>query len=378
MPLKNDLKRASDGRLLDGVFEILRRTHQDEADFVAYIAEIDARKLYARQAAPSMFAWCLERLGFTEQEAYLRIAAARASREHPMLLALLREGRLHVSAIARLAPHLTRKNRDAVLNRAAGMTLKQVMELVAELAPKPDVPDRIRKRPDRSAATAAPAFQLCSNRVEPPDGAPSESLGPLPQEPPPAQRPGRRPTVSPLAPERYKIEFTASAELKAKLEHLQALKRASLREPDLATVIDQAVTHEIERLEAKRFGKTAKPRKSLKEASTTPNSRYIPAPVRRAVEKRDGGRCAYRDGSGRRCRQRHDLEFHHRKPFGRGGSHSPDVLCLMCPPHNQLMAEEDYGKEVMARFRRSSGRVSEPAPVYAIRTAPTRPGRPPG
>ena len=71
--------------------------------------------------------------------------------------------------------------------------------------------------------------------------------------------------------------------------------------------------------------------------------RHIPAAVRRAVHARDGGRCAFRDKVGRRCAKRHDLEFHHKKPFGRGGDHSPSNLTLMCRAHNTLMAEQDYG-----------------------------------
>ena len=93
-------------------------------------------------------------------------------------------------------------------------------------------------------------------------------------------------------------------------------------------------------------------------------TRYIPAPVRRLVEKRDGGRCTYRNPHGRRCTKRHDLEFHHKGPFGRGGDHTPENLALMCRTHNTLLAEHDYGEEVMASFRRSGGRVSEAMAAY--------------
>ena len=60
-----------------------------------------------------MFAYCTEVLHLSEAEAYLRIAAARASREHPVLLTMLADGRLHLTAIAKLAPHLTPENREA-------------------------------------------------------------------------------------------------------------------------------------------------------------------------------------------------------------------------------------------------------------------------
>jgi hypothetical protein len=162
--------------------------------------------------------------------------------------------------------------------------------------------------------------------------------------------------VEPTAPARYKVQFTANAELRDKLERLQALMRSSVPDGDLATIIDMAVTEKLERLEAKRFAKTKAPRKRLTQTDTRAKGRYIPAAVKRFVEKRDGGRCTYRDRHGRRCTKRHDLEFHHRDPFGRGGEHDPENLALMCRTHNSLMAEQDYGKEKMARFQRPGSR----------------------
>jgi len=162
------------------------------------------------------------------------------------------------------------------------------------------------------------------------------------------------------------VRFTASTELRDKLERLQALMRSSVPDGDLAKVIDVAVTEKLGRIEAKRFGKTKTPRKELADTDTTPKSRYIPAAVRRVVHERDGGRCTYRDKHGKRCTKRDALEFQHKKPFGRGGPHSPEVVTLHCEVHNALMAEEDYGKEMMARFRRSTGGVSEPVSVYGF------------
>jgi hypothetical protein len=106
-------------------------------------------------ASPSMFAYCTEVLHLSEAEAYVRIAAARASREHPVLLEMLADGRLHLTAIARLAPHLTTENRDTLLERAAHKTKRQIEELVAELAPRPDVPAMMRKVPTPQAPPAS-------------------------------------------------------------------------------------------------------------------------------------------------------------------------------------------------------------------------------
>ena len=101
------LASVPDDVLLRRLAEILGQSRRVEADLIAHIAEVDERRLYAREAFPSMFAYCTEALHLSEGEAYLRIAVARASREHPMLLPMLADGRLHLSGIALLAPHLT-------------------------------------------------------------------------------------------------------------------------------------------------------------------------------------------------------------------------------------------------------------------------------
>jgi len=134
-------------------------------------------------------------------------------------------------------------------------------------------------------------------------------------------------------------------------------------------MIEAAVSEKLERLEAKRFGKTPKPRKHLDEADMSPGVRGISAPVKRFVWERDGGRCTFVSKDGRRCPERHDLEFHHRDPYGRGGGRSPANIVLMCKQHNLYMAELDYGKEHMDRYRRSADVVREPSPTYGLRRA---------
>ncbi len=172
--------------------------------------------------------------------------------------------------------------------------------------------------------------------------------------------------VEPIAPARYKVEFTASHTLRDKLERLKALMRSSVPDGDLAAIIEEAVTEKLERLESKRFGKTKAPRKSVEESDTSPSSRYIPAAVKRAVYDRDRGQCSFVGDNGRRCTERSRLEFHHRHPYGRGGGHKVENITLLCRAHNGHLAERDYGKDVMGRYRRSDGRVSEPAALYTI------------
>ena len=89
MSLERPLESLSDDDLLRGLSDLLRQSRRVEADLVAHIGEVDERRLYAREACPSMFAYCTEVLHLSEAEAYLRITVARAAREHPLLLAML-------------------------------------------------------------------------------------------------------------------------------------------------------------------------------------------------------------------------------------------------------------------------------------------------
>ena len=405
MERTHPLTSFSDDELLRRLSNLLGQSRRDEADLVAHIGEVDRRRLYAREASPSMFGYCTEVLHLSEAEAYLRIAAARAAREHPVLLTLLADGRLHLTAIAKLAPHLTPENRDDILERAARRSKREIEELVAEISPRPDAPAVMRKLPDRRAGTTSPAIRLgpdveaaslglrpdgvasVSRRLRPdgvparesqlrPDGAAAASVELRPDgiaaagvehlpsgaTVPPASPRARPSVVEPLAPARYKVQFTASAELRDKLERLRALMRPSVPDGDLAAIIEQAVTEKLQRLEARRFARTQAPRKTLSQSQTSPTTRQIPAAVKRAVYERDGGRCRYEDEQGRRCTARQELEYHHRRPFGHGGDHSVANVALACKCHNGYLAEVDYGREAMARHRRTETRPLVPTP----------------
>jgi len=69
MEPERDLKSIPDDELLRRLGELLRQSRRVEADLVAHIGEVDLRRLYAREAAPSMFVYPLEVLHLSEAEA---------------------------------------------------------------------------------------------------------------------------------------------------------------------------------------------------------------------------------------------------------------------------------------------------------------------
>src|SRR5262245_34747624 len=228
MQHERPLQSIPDDKLLQRLVQILDQSRHSEVDLVTHIAEIDERRLYAREACPSMYAYCTQVLHLSEAEAYLRITTGRAARAHPMLLAMLADGRLHLSGIAKLAPHLTPENRDEVLRRACHRSKREIEVLLSELFPRPDVPAVIRKLPERRPSSPVPT-------------SPSEpQLRPDRVERPPVPPPAPVFLVEPLAPARFKVQFTAVADVHQQLEPVRPTRTSPRPGGDRAAATHQA------------------------------------------------------------------------------------------------------------------------------------------
>jgi hypothetical protein len=153
-----------------------------------------------------------------------------------------------------------------------------------------------------------------------------------------------RPTVAPLASDRYLLRVTLSADAHSRLRRAQDLMRHMIPDGDPGAILDKALTMLVEQLEKARTAKTARPRRASSERSDhSGGSRYIPAPVKRAVWARDEGRCAFVGRNGR-CTEAGCLEYHHVIPFARGGSATVSNLALRCRAHNGFESEQVFGR----------------------------------
>jgi hypothetical protein len=96
----------------------------------------------------------------------------------------------------------------------------------------------------------------------------------------------------------------------------------------------------------------------------SPPTERITNATRRVVAARDGLQCSWVDDHGRRCPSRAWLEHDHRQPRGKGGSSEAHNIRIFCRAHNQLAAEQAYGREHMERFARCEvGTVKPPLTV---------------
>ena len=335
-----NLTTLEDDALLDATRVQVLRSAELDADLILLLGEVDHRKLYAERGYSSMFQFCLDELGFSEDQACNRIDVARLARRIPRALDFLRSGAIHLTGLRLLDPHLTPDNAEQLLSTASHKSKRQLLELLAALAPRPDVAPSVRKLP-APRPPAAPLFE-----------APAVDV---PTRPPALAAPERRPVVEPLAPERYRVEFTADRALKEKLQQAEELLRHRIRKGDIAAVVDRALDLLIAEVKKERFGVGRKPRSTAAEAEQRESvTRHVPDAIKREVYERDGGQCAYVAPDGRRCQERGALELEHRLGFARTGEHRVDDMALYCRCHNGYAAEQLYGREKMERMRHST------------------------
>jgi hypothetical protein len=149
----------SDEALLAETASLRSRERGVTARLVVPLAEVDTRRLAEREGHGSLFAYCQDVLGLSESEAYARIGAARAGRGFPLVLELLEQGRVTLTAVAHLSPYLTAENQESVLRAACGKKKGEIAEMVAALAPRAPARTTLRRVAPAKAASPVPVPQ---------------------------------------------------------------------------------------------------------------------------------------------------------------------------------------------------------------------------
>lgn len=330
--MKN-LGELSNQELLAGVQATFGEERRWVARVIACLAEIDRRKLHLEAACSSLYDFCRLRLGMSDGEAFRRSTVAGLVQRFPVVLDALDRGDVHLSALVLLRKYLTDDNHEELLREASGKTKQGVAEMIATRFPKPDVPSRIVELPMTTPAQAALAL----------GGATSErrlASAPL-------QASSR---IEPLSSARYRIELAASRELRDKLQRVQDMMRHRNPSGDLEVILGAALDLLVAKLERDRLGKSTRRAKVVGESADDKTTTTAHRPgniarnVRRAVYERDGEQCTFVDGEGRRCSSRAFLELDHVVSKARGGSDEADNLRVRCRAHNQLHAEQVFGR----------------------------------
>ncbi|KAB2892999.1 MAG: hypothetical protein F9K40_17495 [Kofleriaceae bacterium] len=334
--------QVSDDTLLAELATLVANERQTTAALLAHLAEVDERELYLPAACSSMHAYCTDVLHFAEEVAFKRIRAARAARRFPAIFEAIADGRMHVTGVVMLAPHFRDDNVEELLAAASHRSKADIEKLVARLAPRPDLPERLTRIPGNGQANETLQLDPVTGQVDPDpvSGQGKVDLDPVPD----------RARVQARAPDRYGLQVTIGEATRDKLLRAQALLRHRNPSGDLEEVIDRALDALLAVLEKEKFGKTSRPR-AAKARAADADPRYVPNEVRRVVTERDGEQCAFVSAEGVRCIERGFLELDHRTLVCRGGRPSAGEMRWLCGPHNQFEAERLLGKAFMREKR---------------------------
>ena len=164
--------------------------------------------------------------------------------------------------------------------------------------------------------------------------------------------------VTPLAPDRYKLQCTIDGSTLEKLRLAKDMLRHAIPSGDDAAILDRAFTALLADLARRKFAAAESPQPPR---ATAPGSRHVPAEVKRAVWVRDLGRCAFVGTDGRRCNERAFVEFHHVRPYAVGGEATVENIQLRCRRHNGYEARAYFDK---GRADDGEGVVREPVARY--------------
>jgi len=329
------LHELSDERLLGSLRELLAAEGRSEARIVAHLAEVDARRIHLKAAAPSLFEYCQKQLGLSDNQAYYRIAAARVAQRFPVLFELLERRAIHLTNIAPLAKHLTAENHLELLGEAGRLSKRELLRWLARRYPQPEVSSHICK---------LPGSELAARRLVPHGGA--VSAGPTG-------------SLEPRSEGLYRLQLNTPERVKAKLELARDLMSHANPSGDLALVVERGLDLLIAQLQKARFGQTSRPARTKRvelehqaedfDRSKSSSRRHVPRETRRRLVERDGSCCSFVGDDGTRCTARAFLEVDHRQPWARGGSDELENLRWLCRAHNQLQAERDFGKPHVQR-----------------------------
>ena len=147
----------------------------------------------------------LTRLSDDDLVARLKGLVARAARRFPVILDLLAEGSVNLTAVRLLAPHLTPSNHREVLGSARGKRKPEVEEIVATLSPRPDVPASVRRLSTSRPASVPLAAPVPASASPAPAAVsvPAPAPGPVPHP-----LPVGLVAVTPLSPDCYRLQLT--------------------------------------------------------------------------------------------------------------------------------------------------------------------------
>ena len=256
-----NLKYLTDQDLLNSMESFAQKEREILTAVLWHLREIERRRLFSDLGCSSLFAYCTKKLGYSEDQAYRRINAARLLKDLPEMEEKLNSGAITLTS-ASLAQNFfrqekmsTEKKRE-ILAHLENKTTRETEEIIAKMNPKAVSRDKIK----------------------------------------------------PASNDQVTISFTAPKRLEEKLNKLKALLAHSHPNISLAELIEKISDESLEKLDhAKKSKREAKPTPPSEPPGSTkvvaPCPRALPNALRRKVWQRNRSRHPHRYGRAKHLRE---------------------------------------------------------------------------
>ncbi|HXH75268.1 MAG TPA: HNH endonuclease signature motif containing protein [Bacteriovoracaceae bacterium] len=263
-----NLKHLTDSALHIDIVKLVAREREATAQILHHLQEIDRRKLYSDYKCPSLFAYAVKVLGYSESSAQRRIVAARLLGHIPELEEKIEQGTLTLSNIGQA-------NRFFIENKVD--KIEDKIQILSQIE------DQSKKDCEKTL------FGLSGEKK-------------------PARESNKR-----ISQDKSKVSYILSDETQAEVLKLKGLLGKNLTMDELIRFMARTT---IAKVEKEKFKQTENPK------SPSPAAVKISASVKREVYKRD--QCCTQCGTQNR------LNYDHREAFALGGKGDEQNIRLLC------------------------------------------------
>lgn len=277
-------------------------------DILKYLLEVESRDLHLARGFSSIYAFCVEELGYSEDEAYVRVQAMRCLRAIPEIECKIESGELSLSVVAKAQVMFKRQAK-----------IKKPLDVQQKILVIENLLNVSVRQAEKKLATWFAETDLPREKIKP------------------------------ISEELTKIEFTANQRLMTKLETLKHLLAHRNFDGRMDGLIEEMADIALKKLGAqseKAPNQVSVAQRKTEKPPTQKRSRYtryIMKASDRAVRQRAQSQCEYVDPiSGRRCSSLHGLQIDHVHEFAKGGSSEFSNLQLLCGAHNRWKTRSNY------------------------------------
>lgn len=310
------LKVLTNLTLDENLQELIVSEREILTEIIAYIREVDCRKMFLSFGYPSLFEYLTRRMGYSNASAQRRINAARLTNEVPEVLSHLESGEINLSQISVVTQAIRQAGKNShkvdiaikenLINTIAGKDLKQT-EIIVSKTLNLHVQEGAKAKHQKD--------------------------------------------------ESVRFELTLTKEQWKKLNQTRDILSNSLPNGSnwnnlIECLCDGVISKkDKEALKKTRTPKTSRPKSTesdlnIRQNQKTSDRKAIPKSIQREVFARD--KCCQFQSKivGHKCSTTWNLTLDHIQPVWAGGKNSADNLRVLCASHNA----EVYREQTETRY----------------------------